>query len=112
MREQSTNDPRRSGRLPKTAKTNFHPGLVISVYDLYDLRLTDGAIFRGLRLAGVRILGHDAVLIFHLGNQTLEIAPVQIDKIKRSNQQRGIAYEHAPWKFDQHGEDVNGVSIE
>ena len=108
MREQSTNDSRRSGRLPETAKFR----LDISVYDLYDIRLTDGAIFRGVRLAGTRILGQDAVLIFHLGNQTLEIRPAQIDKIKRSKQQRGIAYEHAPWGFDQHGEDVNGVSIE
>lgn len=108
MREQSTTDPKRSGRLPETAKF----GLDISVYDLYDIRLTDGAIFRGVRLTGVRIQRQHALLIFHLGNQTLKIHPIKVDKIKRSNQQRNIAYEQAPWGFDPHGEDVNGVSIE
>ena len=101
MRQQSSDDPRRFRRLPETERTDPHSGLVISVYDLYDLRLTDGAIFRGVRLAGVRIQRQHALLIFHLSNQTLEFEPAQIDKIKRSKQQRGIAYEHAPWGFDQ-----------
>lgn len=108
MSEQSSDHTGRLRRLPETTKS----GLDISVYDLYDIRLTDGAIFRGVRLAGVRVQRQHALLIFQLGNQTLKIHPIKVDKIKRSKQQRGIAYEHAPWGFDQHGEDVNGVSIE
>ena len=104
MSEQSSDHSKSSGCVSNVVE--------LSVYDLYDIRLTDGAIFRGVRLAGVRIQRQHTLLIFHLGNQTLKIHPVKVDKVKRSNQQRGIAYEHAPWGFDQHGEDVNGVSIE
>lgn len=108
MHQQSSDHTRRT----RPVHEDPRPNLELSVYDLYDIRLTDGAIFRGVRLTGVRVQRQHALLIFHLGNQTLKIHPIKLDKIKPSKQDRGIAYEQAPWGFDEHGEDVNGVSIE
>ena len=62
MSEQSSDHSKSSGCVSNVVE--------LSVYDLYDIRLTDGAIFRGVRLAGVRVQQQHALLIFHLGNQS------------------------------------------